>query len=156
MNWNNVLEVGLKLVVAAGAGFAIFMGIENATKRNQQNINVANQPNPETGGTTLEPVNNKCTGNENVVVSGLRAAQNTCGKLFNLTQGLVTVVESVGSFANNNYNYNCPDYGGYGYYPPQQPYYNGGSVGWRRVNPFIIEQVPQQGQQINYNTQYPY
>jgi len=155
MNWNYILEVGLKLAVAVGAGFAVFMGIENATKRNQMNVNVA-QPNPDgTNNVGVEPVNNKYTGNENVVVSGLRAAQNTCGKLFNLTQGLVTVVESVGSFtSSNNGNYSYPDYGGYGYFPQQQ---QSCGIGWRRRNPFIIEEVPLgNAAPINYNTQYPY
>lgn len=147
MNWSKVLEIGLKVVVAAGAGLAVFKGIELAMN-NYNSVQAANVDIPSDGNNKPVVSNNN---NGGVVVNSLRAAQGTCGKLFNLTQGLVTVAESISAFRNsgNDYAY----YGGYGnnnYYQPQ----NG--TGWRRINPFIIESVPQNGQQINYNAQYPW
>lgn len=143
MNWGKLFEVGLKVVVAVGAGLAVFMGVNSATKKREI---VVEDNNPSLDGS----VNNKNT--EGTIVEGLRAAQNTCGKLFSLAQGLVAVAESVSAFTgNNNGNYSYPSYSGYGYY--QQPVCG---TGWRRINPFIIESVPQQGAPINYNSQYPY
>ena len=154
MNWSKVFEVGLKVVVAVGAGLAVFMGVsgamENETRKNQR---VAENTNPVEGNEgNVEKNINTTEPKSSVVVSGLRAAQNTCGKLFNLAQGLVTVAESVGAFTNGASNYNYPNYGGYGYYPPQMQC----GESWRRINPFIIESIPPQGAPINYNTRYPY
>jgi hypothetical protein len=117
--------------------------------KKQQNQSTGNDPGNESVG---NGINTTESNNGSVVISGLRAAQNTCGKLFNLAQGLVTVAESVGAFTNNNSGYTCPSYGGYGYYPPQMQC----GDGWRRINPFIIESIPPQGAPINYNSQYPY
>jgi len=143
MNWGNFFEIGLKVVVAVGAGLAVFMGVSGATKKRET---VVEGGNPSLDGS----VNDKNT--EGAIVTGLRAAQNTCGKLFNLAQGLVAVAEGVSAFTGNgNNNYNFPGYGGYGYF--QQPVCGSG---WRRINPFIIESIPQGQAPINYNTQYPY
>ena len=154
MNWGKVLEIGLKVVVALGAGLAVFKGIESATRYNNQDAQVNQQnPNDFSGqGVANDKSAEPSTGS--VVISGLQAAQNTCGKLFNIAQGLVTVAQSISAFGGNNgcSTYSYPAYGGYSnYYPPQQC-----SPGWRRVSPFILEQVPQPGAAINYNAQYPY
>ncbi len=153
MNWGKALEIGLKVVIALGAGLAIFKGIEGATKYNNAQVN---QQDPNDFSDPGQQANNKSAESNtgSVVISGLQAAQNTCGKLYALTQGLVTVAQSISAFSgNNNNNYSYPSYGGgySGYYPPQQC-----GPGWRRVSPFILEQVPQPGQAINYNAQYPY
>ncbi len=147
MNWGKLFEVGLKVVVAVGAGLAVFMGVESAMKKQQQST--GNDPGNASVG---NGINTTESNNGSVVISGLRAAQNTCGKLFSLAQGLVAVAESVGAFTNKNSGYTCPSYGGYGYYPPQMQC----GDGWRRINPFILESIPPQGAPINYNSQYPY
>ena len=41
MNWGKLFEVGLKVVVAVGAGLAVFMGVEGAMKK--QDVDVANR-----------------------------------------------------------------------------------------------------------------
>ena len=141
MNLKDVLGIGLKVALALGAGLAMFMGVSEAVRGSRQQQESNNTENAE------GPVNtNKNTGG--AVVSGLRAAQSTCGKLFNLAQGLVTIAESINTLSNHN---DVEYYGG-GYYPPYQ---GGGGQRWRRVNPFIMESVPS-GAPINYSNQYPY
>lgn len=149
MNWGKILEIGIEVVVALGAGLAVFKGIEGATRNAQ-----VNQQNPGDFSDPGQQANDKSANSDtgSVVINGLTAAQNTCGKLYTLTQGLVTVAQSISAFSGNNGNYNYPPYGGgYSSYCPQQC-----GSGWRRVSPFILEQVPQPGPAINYNAQYPY
>lgn len=145
MNVKTVLEFGLKLAVALGAGLAMFVGVNEAIKANRAATGESGNTEGEMGA-----VNNKNTGGcskSNTMVSGLRAAQSTCGKLFNLTQGLVTIAESLSTLSSSNEVDYYPGGGGY--------YQGGGGQRWRRVNPFIMESVPP-GAPIHYGNQYPY
>ena len=136
---NKALTIGLEVILALGAGIAMFFSVSEAVKRgNSANTGCNN-------GTS--PVNDKKAGNSsNTVINSFRAAQSTCSKLVALTNGLVTMAESIDSLSNSR------DYYGQSYTPPS--YYRGGGQRWRRVNDFIIESVPE-GAPINYNNQYP-
>lgn len=146
MKLTTVLEFGLKLALAIGAGLAMFAGVNEAVKRNKVNEN------SDTGNCNDQAVNNKNTANSgssktSTVISGLRAAQSTCGKLFALTQGLATVAESISTLSNSSKLIdNNPGY------------YQGGGGGqrWRRVNPFILESVPSDAPIYYGGNQYPY
>jgi hypothetical protein len=149
VNVKTVLEFGLKLAIALGAGLAMFAGVNEAIKRNNTNEECRdNSINNDPG--SRETVNNKNTGDSsnrsNTVVSGLRAASSTCGKLFTLAQGLVTVAESLSTLSSSSGRL---DYGTGGYYQ------GGGGQRWRRVNPFILESVPPDAP-INFGNQYPF
>ena len=145
MKLTTVLEVGLKLALAIGAGLAMFAGVSEAVKRDKVNENSNTSDNCND-----QAVNNKNTANSSnkpsTVVSGLRAAQSTCGKLFALTQGLVTVAESLSTLSNSSKLIdNNPGY-----------YQGGGGQRWRRVNPFILESVPSDAPIYYGGNQYPY
>lgn len=148
MSIKSVLEIGLKVALALGAGLAMFMGVNEAVKSSKQPSQSSNG-NTENCSSGPDPVgNNKATGaGGRAVISGLRAAQSTCGKLFSLTQGLVTIAESIRTLSDTKDDY----YDGGGYY---SPYQGGGGQRWRRVNPFIMESIPT-GAPINYSNQYP-
>lgn len=147
MNVKTVLEFGLKLAIALGAGIAMFAGVNEAIKRNNTNEGCRDNNSVNNDPVSRETVNNKNTGDSsNTIVSGLRAASSTCGKLFALTQGLVTVAESLSTLSSSSGRL---DYGTGGYYQ------GGGGQRWRRLNPFILESVPPDAP-INFGNQYPF
>lgn len=139
---NKALTIGLEVILALGAGIAMFFSVSEAVKRGKSANTGCNDCN---NGTS--PVNDKKAGNSsNTLINSFRAAQSTCSKLVALTQGLVTMAESIDSLSSNR------DFYSQSYTPPY--YRGGGGQRWRRVNDFIIESVPE-GAPINYNNQYP-
>ena len=158
MNWKIVCEVGLKVLAAAVAGVAIFIGVDKATKvkQNPQPVGDPQQPNPT--GMNMDPgqqqpqqqpaqPQDQTTGDR--IIGGFRATQDTFGKMLAFVQSLTLVAENLTRiFGNNNAQ---PGYypGGWG----SQPYYNdpwsmrqpvntGGGQQWTRISPFIIEAGP--------------
>jgi hypothetical protein len=166
-------EIGLKVIAAAVVGIAVFVGIDRSTSKRSTNFNGQQQNNQEPESKNnmwSQPGEHQQNKNENQaspqqeekrenkdvgekVVNGLKGMYGTFGKLSQVISSLVDVVGSIGRlFGNDN---------GYGY-PPRQPYYTSNpwgcgcnlGPGLHRVNDYIIQVGPTQGQQYGNNFGY--
>lgn len=129
MNVNLVCKVGFKVLAAVVAGAAIVIGIDKAVSGDRK-PQVSPRPNGgglednNTGETpTVGAVGSGCLqqaprnnqSKTDMILSGIRGAGETCGKLFTLAQSLSQMIQSVGSVFGN---YRAPS-NGVGGYPGQ-------------------------------------
>ena len=161
-------EIGLKILAAAVVGIAVFVGIEKSTSKENNNFN-GSQQNPDQNNngnnnwtqpeqqqeaqnnTVNQKPENKVVGEK--VVDGLNGIYRTFGKLSQVISSLVDVVGSIGRLFGNDNNYG---------YPPRQPFYTSNpwgcgcnlGPGLHRVNDYIIQVGPTQGQQYGNNFGY--
>ena len=142
MNVNLVCKVGFKILAAVVAGAAVVIGIDKAVGGNKRAVssNPGNTPddkNPvfptsgkvnENGGGGLQQVeNNTPRSKTDMILSGIRGAGETCGKLFTVAQSLSQLIESAGSVFGNYQRSQGPSGG---YYVPQQQSYQSGNIVW--------------------------
>jgi len=140
MNVNLVCSVGFKILAAVVAGAAIIIGIDKAVggdKKSQVTgggFNPAGNPGNNTGEGTvptnggLQQVAQTGQSKTDMVLSGIRGAGETCGKLFTLAQSLSQMIQSVGSVFGN---YSRAPYGVVqGGYPGQNQPFRSGNIVW--------------------------
>lgn len=127
MNWKKVLTVGLKVVVAAGAAVAVWLGFSKAIdpstpgpKHERKGVNSGE-------GSKADCKNNSNTQKGAQVVGNLRKLQDTCGKLFSVVQSLTTVGENLFRIFNGGTDF--------GYFPGN----NRTPGGYTRVSSNVIE-----------------
>ena len=136
MNWKLVCEIGFKVLTAAVAGAAVFVGISRSMTDSASGSNKPQRP-------ETEPKKQQEPEKEPVVLTSMRATQDTCGKLFAFVQSLTMVTENLTRIFGGNT----------GPYIGSQPYYNdpwsyrqpvntGNGATWTRISPFIIEAGP--------------
>ena len=154
MNWKKVCIVGFKVLTAVVAGAAVFMGIQNVTKENQNKggFSQPGEENEKLGENGIQRSSGE------VIVDGLRATGDTCGKIIGFVSSLAGVFESgsrifgKGSYSPyyDNRPWNYPGYGGY-------VSGNNGETLVRRSQ-FIVEAVPRRnGPYMNDNRDsYPF
>lgn len=141
MNWKLIGTVGLKVLLAAGTGLAVFVGISKATGNVERKNQGSNNFGFSENDVKPEGVSNQVEQRSNELMNGLRATGEICGKLFAFVQSLTLVVENVGRiFGNGGNDYSQPYYNqnswmAYGGYQGPQNMGNG----LVRINPFIIE-----------------
>ena len=148
MNWKLVCEVGFKVLTAAVAGATVFVGISKAMTESDARKKM-NKPEPEhvgTEGCVFDPSQSqmqKLQQDEPIVLTSMRATQDTCGKLFAFVQSLTLVTENLtrifgGSTPQPGSQMYCQNPWSY-----RQPVTgcNGQTV-FTRVSPFIIEAGP--------------
>jgi len=172
MDWKIVAKLGLKILASTIAGVIIFMGVdkavsgETAVKRNNQ---PQPQPKPNnnvfTGSENNEPENmsvndnlnnvNEVGNKKNAIVSGLKGAVNSCGKLYLLTQSLTSLAENISRLFNNNQEYYTQPYNNDPWFSGGYNYGTGYNNGWSRINPYVITASPQ-GPIFNNGNNYPF
>lgn len=151
MDWKLVCEVGFKILTAAVAGAAVFVGISKAITEGEKKSGGEHQGKNDQMFTeescvfdpSQSPVQQVNVSNEPVVLKSMKATQDTCGKLFAFVQSLTMVTENLTRI-----------FGGGTYQPGSQMYCqnswsyrqpvtgcNGQTV-FTRVSPFIIEAGP--------------
>ena len=135
MNVNLVCKVGFKILAAVIAGAAVVAGIDkavNSSKRPSINPGTPNDGNrfsssgktPDVGQPAVVD-NAPKSSTTDMILSGIRGAGETCGKLFTVAQSLSQLIESAGSvFGGYSPQRPMP---GNGYYA-QQPYQSGNIV----------------------------
>jgi hypothetical protein len=137
MNVNLVCKVGFKILAAVIAGAAVVAGIDKAINSSKQ----SNTPRvPDDGnrfsssGKTPDVVgqpevvdNAPKSSTTDMILSGIRGAGETCGKLFTVAQSLSQLIVSAGSVFGGNNNPQQPMPGN-GYYAQQQPYQSGNII----------------------------
>ena len=162
MNWIKVCEISFKVITAAVAGVAIFVGIDQAVRRGKSGNNSgANNCNQASGGGSgmfgpkiVEPDNPMQhqppsgafpveRSNGQKVLDGLKGATSMCSKLLSFAQSLTSLAENFSRIFKDSPD-NFGGYGGYNCYPPG---YGGGwndmgGQSWRRISPFVIEAAP--------------
>ena len=154
MNVNLVCKVGFKILAAVVAGAAVVIGIDKAVGGSRQNVAPGNPGTPQGGGNqtdggrSLQQVECSPQTKTDMVLSGLRGAGETCGKLFTLAQSMASVIESVGRVFGN---YQGPQYyvPGSNSYNPQQQSFQSGNIAWVPVNgsSCILQAIPTQQKQ---------
>jgi hypothetical protein len=155
MDWKLVCEVGFKILTATVAGAAVFVGISKAMTESDARKKRVQQPQQEPGqfgngnqscvfDPSQPPMQNNPQQepvNEPVILSSMRATQDTCGKLFAFVQSLTMVTENLTRIFGGN---TCP--GSQPYYQDpwsyRQPVNAGCGQTWTRISPFIIEAGP--------------
>lgn len=169
MDWKIVAKLGLKILASTVAGVIIFMGIDKAVG-NEKVVKNNSQPLPK-------PDNNMFTGSENnsgsvnvnndnsnnvsvnngnsKVVSGLRGAVNSCGKLYLLTQSLTSLAENIGRLFNSDQEYYTQPYNNDPWFSGGYNYGTGYNNGWSRINPYVIQANPA-GPIFNTGNNYPF
>ena len=158
MDWKLVCEVGFKILTATVAGAAVFVGISKAMtesdarrKRTQQAPGQPQtNPGPQPQGScvfdpTQPPMQGQAPQQFNqvedpVILSGMRATQDVCGKLFAFVQSLTMVTENLTRIFGGNTTPPQPYYQNPWSY--RQPVNVGGGQTWTRISPFIIEAGP--------------
>jgi len=156
MNVNLVCKVGFKILAAVVAGAAVVIGIDKAVggSRQMSSNNPGNPGMPQGSGDQtdsgrgLQQVEVGPQNKTDMVLSGLRGAGETCGKLFTLAQSMASVIESVGRVFGN---YQGPQYyvPGSNSYNPQQQSFQSGNIAWVPVNgsSCILQAIPTQQKQ---------
>lgn len=168
MDWKIVAKLGLKILASTVAGVIIFMGIDKAVggeKVVKNNNQPQSKPNNMFTGSSSESVNvndsnlnsvNSSTNNEKgTIVSGLRGAVNSCGKLYLLTQSLASLAENIGRLFNSDQEYYTQPYNNDPWFSGGYNYGNGYNNGWSRINPYVIQSSPQ-GPIFNNGNNYPF
>lgn len=134
----NIISIGLKVIVAVASGIAVFVSIDKATKSTKGN-NTNPQPQVNNGNGNFNPVPNPApvvqqnSNNQNsnagaAVVNSLRESQQTCNKISIFLQNLVGVTESLlNLFGKGNYVTSQPQ---------GQVVVSGGNL--VRVNPYVV------------------
>ena len=166
MDWKIVAKLGLKILASTVAGVIIFMGIDKAV--GGEKVVKNNQPQPKTNNmftgsnnesvndNNLNSVNESSTNNEKgTIVSGLRGAVNSCGKLYLLTQSLASLAENIGRLFNSDQEYYTQPYNNDPWFSGGYNYGNGYNNGWSRINPYVIQSSPQ-GPIFNNGNNYPF
>lgn len=147
MNYGKILKIGFKVLIAAVAGAAVFIGVDKASNgNNQRKPNNSFQDDPcfstgngnrfNNGSPTTQVRRNEDDSN---FVSKMKNVQDSCGKLFAFVQSLTVVADNFSRIFQNNGN-SCigqPYYGNnrWGY----QPVNLGNGVIWNRISPYIVE-----------------
>ena len=141
MNVNLVCKVGFKILAAVVAGAAIVIGIDKAVGGDKKSSgnggfspsgNPGNANNgdsgsfPTNGDGSLQQAPQQSQSMTDSILSGIRGAGETCGKLFTLAQSLSQMIQSVGSVFGN---YRAPS-GGPGGYPGQNQSFRSGNIVW--------------------------
>lgn len=129
MTFKKVCIIGLKILVTAAAGVAVWISLNNKTK--------SNNTKPDE-----KRVNHECENHDNSnpnlpttkqkgaeVVSSLRKFQDTCGKIFSVAQSIAVVGENLYRIFNN----------GQSPYQQNNNRFCGGNPGFTRVTANIIE-----------------
>lgn len=168
MDWKIVAKLGLKILASTVAGVIIFMGIDKAVggeKVVKNNNQPQSKPNDTFTGSSSESVNvndsnlnsvNCSTNNEKgTIVSGLKGAVNSCGKLYLLTQSLASLAENIGRLFNSDQEYYTQPYNNDPWFSGGYNYGNGYNNGWSRINPYVIQSSPQ-GPIFNNGNNYPF
>jgi hypothetical protein len=168
MDWKIVAKLGLKILASTVAGVIIFMGIDKAVggeKVVKNNNQPQSKPNDMFTGSSSESVNvndsnlnsvNCSTNNEKgTIVSGLKGAVNSCGKLYLLTQSLASLAENIGRLFNSDQEYYTQPYNNDPWFSGGYNYGNGYNNGWSRINPYVIQSSPQ-GPIFNNGNNYPF
>jgi hypothetical protein len=153
MDWKLVCEVGFKILTATVAGAAVFVGISKSMtesdarrkKQAQQPQQQVNQGPQNIFDPSQPPMQNQQEPpkEEPVILTSMRATQDTFGKFFAFVQSLTMVTENLTRIFGGNT----------GPYVGSQPYYNdpwsyrqpvnaGCGQTWTRISPFIIEAGP--------------
>lgn len=152
MDWKLICEIGIKILTATVAGAAVFVGISKSmTESDARKKKREQQPKAEenSSGCVFDPCQPPMqpqseVKDEPVVLTSMRATQDTCGKLFAFVQSLTMVTENLTRIFGGNAGQ---------YYPGSQPYYQdpwsyrqpvnaGCGQTWTRISPFIIEAGP--------------
>lgn len=150
MNYGKILSVGFKVLVAAVAGVAVFIGVDKINTNNgNQNGGFRQKSIPDdpsfSSGSDFQPNNNtqiqqvKRDKNDSNIVEKMKNVQDTCGRLFTFVQSLTMVVDNFSRiFRNDGNSYLTQPYYGdpWGY---RQPIDMGNGVYWNRISPYIIE-----------------
>ena len=148
MDWKLVCEVGFKVLTAAVAGAAVFVGISKAmTESDARKKAPKPEPGHENPGGGCDPCQPpmQCQQqqNEPIVLASMRATQDSCSKLLAFVQSLTMVTENLtrifgGSTPQPGSQMYCQNPWSY-----RQPVTgcNGQTV-FTRVSPFIIEAGP--------------
>lgn len=163
MNVNQVCKIGIKILAAVITGAAVIAGIEKTMgggNRAPEPVNPGNGGNPTPpvssdgentkGGGSFKQAEGIQTGpsKTDVILSGIRGAGETCGKLFTVAQSIAQVIESVSSVFGN---YQGRGSGGPAYYVPggnsynpQQQSFQSGNIAWVPVggSNCILQAVP--------------
>lgn len=172
MDWKIVAKLGLKILASTVAGVIIFMGIDKAAGNERVVKNNNNKPMPKPNNTftgsenSSEYVNvdndnstnvsvNNNGNNNNKVVSGLRGAVNSCGKLYLLTQSLTSLAENIGRLFNSDQECYTQPYNNDPWFSGGYNYGTGYNNGWSRINPYVISTSPQ-GPIFNTGNNYPF
>ena len=139
MNVNLVCKVGFKILAAVVAGAAIVIGIDKAVSGDRKTSMPQGKPNggdgstketlPTTGvgGSLQQAPQQNGQSLTDTVLSGIRGAGETCGKLFTLAQSLSQMIQSVGSVFGN---YRAPSSGGGGYPGQGNQTIRSGNIVW--------------------------
>ena len=179
---NSILSIGLKLVAAIGVGVGVYFCADKimsarSTKSSEGNSNTPPPPpyedsnNNSCGGDCnnySHPVESmemsKAVNSGEKVVSGLKTAQDICGRAFSLCQNLAMAAENIvrvfkpGGYSMGYVNQPQQGYGGYNQCPNngyQDKYKD--PPGFRRISPYILEWVGvdnSNNQQMNNNYGY--
>lgn len=155
MNWRTICIVGFKVLTAVVAGAAVFAGIQNSIKENNRRNLQPGEDNEKSG----ESGEQKRSSGE-IIVNGLRATGDTCGKIIGFVSSLAGVIEN-GSriFGKGGYDPYYDNTPWNSYYPGNYGYVNGnnGETLVRRSQ-FIVEAVPRRnGPYMNDNRDnYPF
>lgn len=151
MNYGKILSVGFKVLVAAVAGVAVFIGVDkiNANNGNQnqpkQRCIPDDDPCFSSPRSEFQPNNDvpvqqvKRSEDDSSIVEKMKNVQDTCGKLFTFVQSLTMVVDNFSRIFRNDGSSRLsqPYYGDpWGY---RQPINMGNGVYWNRISPYIIE-----------------
>ena len=158
MNWKLVCEVGFKILTAAVAGAAVFVGINKAMT--ESDARKKRQPGTTEGksGEGPEQINHGCVFDpsqppvqcmtqqeEPLILASMRATQDTCGRLLAFIQSLTLVTENLTRiFGGGTYQ---PVLGSQMYcqnpWSYRQPVAGcNGQTTFTRISPFIIEAGP--------------
>jgi len=145
MDWKLVCEVGFKVLTAAVAGTAVFVGISKAMTESNARKNMPKSEPPKQEGCVFDPMQQppmQCK-EEPIVLASMRATQDSCSKLLAFVQSLTLVTENLTRI-----------FGGGTFQPGSQMYYQNpwsyrqpvtgcnGQTMFTRVSPFIIEAGP--------------
>jgi hypothetical protein len=127
-------------------------------------VNVENSDDMFTGSSSesvnvndsnLNSVNCSTNNEKGTIVSGLKGAVNSCGKLYLLTQSLASLAENIGRLFNSDQEYYTQPYNNDPWFSGGYNYGNGYNNGWSRINPYVIQSSPQ-GPIFNNGNNYPF
>lgn len=149
MDWKLVCEVGFKVLTAAVAGTAVFVGISKAMSESNARKNMPKSETPKQEGVNegcvFDPLQQppvQCK-EEPIVLTSMRATQDSCSKLLAFIQSLTMVTENLTRI-----------FGGNTFQPGSQMYCQSpwsyrqpitgcnGQATFTRISPFIIEAGP--------------
>lgn len=151
MDWKVVCEVGFKVLTAAVAGAAVFVGISKAMTESGNRKKEGANPGGEhinPGGcvfdpTAKPPMQCETQQNEPVILASMRATQDSCSKLLAFVQSLTLVTENLTRiFGGHTAQPGIPMYGQNPWSYRQPVTGCNGQTVFTRVSPFIIEAGP--------------